>query len=467
MCSELYMIRRNQSQRNRQQFSSEIASMDWSFIYNEIDTENAFNQFHNVLLKIFNRHFPKQKVKLQYHSCKLWLTQGLKDAIKKKSKLYRNYLKLKTVNNENIYKLYRNKLNHILKCAEKKYHSNLLDSNKDNIKKTWQIMKNIINKNKTKKIQNKFKITDGTMISDGTLISNTFNEFFVNVGPNLAKKISNQNISPLQFVSDPLMNSIFLSLVTAEETRGILSSLKNGAAGHDEIRASTLKSVSPYIVEPLAYICSLSISQGVFPSKLKIANVLPLYKADDPFLFNNYRPVSLLNVLSKVFERIMYNRVSEFLETLKILVNFQFGFRKWHSSYMALLTLMDKLISSLERKEFVIGIFLDFSKAFDTVDHAILLQKLCHYGIRGNALKWFTSYLSNRRQYVTYNGVVSAMKGINCGVPQGSILGPLLFLIYINDLCSMCKYTTPILFADDTYLFCSGPDIKTMESNIN
>ena len=328
-------------------------------------------------------------------------------------------------------------------------------------------MKNIINKNKTKKIQNKFKITDGTMISDGTLISNTFNEFFVNVGPNLAKKIPKQNISPLQFMSDPLMNSIFLSLVTAEETREILSSLKNGAAGHDEIRASTLKSVSPYIVEPLAYICNLSISQGVFPSKLKIANVLPLYKADDPFLFNNYRPVSLLNVLSKVFERIMYNRVSEFLETLKILVNFQFGFRKWHSSYMALLTLMDKLISSLERKEFVIGIFLDFSKAFDTVDHAILLQKLCHYGIRGNALKWFTSYLSNRRQYVTYNGVVSAMKGISCGVPQGSILGPLLFLIYINDLCSMCKYTTPILFADDTNLFCSGSDIKTMESNIN
>ena len=159
--------------------------------------------------------------------------------------------------------------------------------------------------------------------------------------------------------------------------------------------------------------------------------------------------------------------ITECLNSLKILVNFQFGFRKWHFSYMALLTLMDKLISSLERKEFVIGIFLDFSKAFDTVDHAILLQKLCHYGIGGNALKWFTSYLSNRRQYVTYNGVVSAMKGISCGVPQGSILGPLLFLIYINDLCSMCKYTTPILFADDANLFCSGPDIKTMESNIN
>ena len=327
--------------------------------------------------------------------------------------------------------------------------------------------KNIINKNKSKKVQDKFKLNDESMISDESVISNRFNEFFVNIGPNLANKIPIQNVSPLQFMDDPTVNSIFLSLVTAEEIREILCSLKNGAAGHDEIKASILKSISSYIIDPLAYICNLSLNEGVFPSEVKIANVLPLYKADDPFLFNNYRPVSLLNVLSKVFEKVMYSRVSEFLETFKILDNFQFGFRKLHSSYMALLTLMDKLISSLEKKEYVIGIFLDFSKAFDTVDHMILLQKLSHSGIRGNALKWFTSNLSNRRQYVSYNGETSMMKGISCGVPQGSILGPLLFLIYINDSCSICKHTTPILFADDTNLFCSGSDVKMLENNIN
>ena len=138
--------------------------------------------------------------------------------------------------------------------------------------------------------------------------------------------------------------------------------------------------------------------------------------------------MSLLCVISKVFEKVIYNRLLEFLETYKILTNSQFGFRKSHSTYMALMTLMDRLITSLENDEHVIGIFLDFSKAFDTVDHAILLKKMSHYGIRGKALKWFESYLSNRKQYVTYNGISSVTKIVKCGVPQGSILGPLLFI---------------------------------------
>ena len=134
---------------------------------------------------------------------------------------------------------------------------------------------------------------------------------------------------------------------------------------------------------------------------------------------------------------------------------------------MAPMTLMDKLITALENGAHVIGIFLDFSKAFDTVDHEILLKKMYHYGIRGTAYKWFQSYLSNRKQYVTYNGICSSTKDVKCGVPQGSILGPMLFLMYINDLCSICKYTTPILFADDTNLFSSGKDLKVIENHVN
>ena len=181
-------------------------------------------------------------------------------------------------------------------------------------------------------------------------------------------------------------------------------------------------------------------------------------------MFNNNRPVSLLCVISKVLESIMNPRLIEHLENCRVLMNNQFGFRKLHSSYMTLMVLMNNLISSLENGETVVGVFLDFSKAFDTVDHDILLAKLEQHGIRGNALVWFRSYLTDREQFVTYNGVASSTKPISCGVPQGSILGPLLFLVYINDLCNVCKSTLPVLFANDTYLFKSSQDISIIEN---
>ena len=249
--------------------------------------------------------------------------------------------------------------------------------------------------------------------------------------------------------------------------KSVSLSLKNGAAGWDDITPQILKMIHHSVNHPLVYMTNLSLQQGIFPKELKIANVLPLFKACDPCVFNNYRPVYLLCILSKVYEKVMYNRLLTFLEDYNVLFENQFGFRKLHSSYMALMVLTDKLIKSLENGEYVIGVYLDFSKAFDTVDHAILLSKLSHYGIRGNALNWFISYLSNRKQYVTYNGVSSPVNNITCGVPQHSILGPLLFLLYINDLGHICSNTTPILFADDTNLFKSGKDLNKMQDELN
>ena len=175
----------------------------------------------------------------------------------------------------------------------------------------------------------------------------------------------------------------------------------------------------------------------------------------------------MLCSLSKVFEKIMYTRLLSYLNEHKISFSYQFGFRKSHSTYMALMVLMDKLNKSLDDGNMVIGIFLDFSKAFDTVDHDILLFKLSHYGIRDNALLWFKSYLSNRNQFVAYDGVRSSLKTIKCGVPQGSILDPLLFLIYINDLRNVCGNSLPILFADDSNIFTVGKKLDDIEKLIN
>ena len=209
----------------------------------------------------------------------------------------------------------------------------------------------------------------------------------------------------------------------------------------------------------MSKIANLSFEQEVFPTELKMAIVSPLYKAKDPMFFNNYRPISLLSVFSKILERVMYNRLLKFIDKNNLLNEFQFVFRNNHSTFMALIVLVENLVTALDNGNCAVGLFSYFQKAFDTVDHCILLDKLSSYGVRGIAHDWFYSCLSNRSQSVNYNDYESDLKTIKCGVPQDSILGPLLFLIYINDLPSVSKYFMPILFADETNLFCTGPNL--------
>ena len=191
---------------------------------------------------------------------------------------------------------------------------------------------------------------------------------------------------------------------------------------------------------------------------MKIARVIPLFKAGDQAVFTNYRPVSILPCFSKFLEKVIYKRLLNYINELGIFCNNQFGFRKGHSTSLALVDLFDKISSAIDRKEHSVGIFLDLSKAFDTVDHNILLDKLNYYGIRGLALDLIKSYLSDSMQYVQYNQTNSIKRNISCGVPQGSILGPLLFLLYINDLANVSKLLTVILFADDSNIFYSHND---------
>ena len=198
------------------------------------------------------------------------------------------------------------------------------------------------------------------------------------------------------------------------------------------------------------------------PDKLKVSRVIPIYKNGSHLDMCNFRPISLLSIFDKILEKLMYNRLIEYLEKFKILSDNQFGFRSSRTTTQAVMIITDKIKMAIEDKCYACGIFLDLRKAFDTVDHGILLAKLEYYGIRGIAGKWFCSFLSKRKQFVKIGDETSNYQSITCGVPQGSVLGPLLFLIYINDLSGSSTVADFHLFADDTNLFFSHKNLQTM-----
>ena len=228
-----------------------------------------------------------------------------------------------------------------------------------------------------------------------------------------------------------------------------------------------LKLVSKEISIPFSNICNTSFEEGVFSDKNKIAKIIPSHIKGSTTDVNNYRPISLLSTFSKIMEKLMATRLTSYLDLHGIIYPKQFGFRAAYSTTHSLIDITENIRKTMEAKKHGCGVFIDLKKAFDTVNHDILLHKLEHYGIRESALDWFKSYLSDRKQYVHLSDIDSEMKGITCGVPQGSVLGPLLFLIYINDLPNISKKIKFYLFADDTNIYLESHDLQSLEKTMN
>lgn len=425
--------------------------------------EVQVTNFLKWLNQIIDKYFPIKHKTVSFkriHSP--WLTSSIMQCIDKKHVLSKN-LKRGFITRDS-YKNYCNLLTFTLKLAREIYYQNAYESASNNISKSWKITNNLLNRfNSPSTISLKI---NNQLITEPKIVAEKFLDFFHEAPIVTRNSIPiSQNPLPNPF---QLQQSMFFSPAYNYEIEKIINNLKNKKPNLTDIPIKVFKLMSKIISPHIATLFNNCFDNSHYPNVFKVARIVPVYKKKgDPHNIEFYRPISILSNLNKIFEKLIHNRLVSFIKPNNLISDSQYGFLKGRSTVHACYDLLANIHPVFTYKKIGICIFIDFSKAFDTIDYDLLFIRLSNLGIRGPSLNFIKSYLSNRRQFVRIEGCNSSNSEIGLGVPQGSVLGPLLFNLYANEISSLPLCFKIIQYADDTVFFLSGEDIEDMVERAN
>jgi len=401
---------------------------------------------------------------------KSWFNADLRTMLYEKNRLYKLWLNSADDKDKLLYVSYKKKYTKTCRETKISYYKHILNVKTSSNKKIWENFNVLLANNAKSSNPNGVEnLLYNNVLYDNKLdVANIFNQYFVDVGGNLAKALPPASINFRSYLEPSNQNSMYVEPILDDEVYKLINSMSGGkAAGDDGFNLELLKNNAATLAQPLTYIYNLSLFSGTVPKAFKMAKVIPLFKKEDEKLPSNYRPISLLSIFNKILEKLISKRLYNFFEHEKIFYKYQFGFRKNHSTGLAVLEVTDFCYANLDNNKYVLSLFIDLQKAFDSIDINILLVKLFNYGIRGIMFEWLKDYLHERTQYTFVNGIKSNVSKINFGVPQGSVLGPLLFLIYVNDIHRATSEATPKIFADDTNIFIFADNLTDLSIKTN